>query len=47
MPPKLREGEKPKEGTSSDDLPRDQVYKLAVAAMEKRLARGEGLPKAY
>ena len=44
IPPKLKEGEKPPEGVSSTDLPRDQVYKLAVKAMQKRLERGQALP---
>ena len=46
IPPKVPVGEKPTEGTSSIDLPKDQVYKLAVKAMQKRLERGQGLPMA-
>jgi hydroxyacyl-ACP dehydratase HTD2-like protein with hotdog domain len=44
IPPKLKEGEKPPEGVNSTDLPRDQVYKLAVKAMQKRLERGLAMP---
>ena len=34
-------------GIHSDDLPADQVYRLAVLAMKKRLERGEkNLPRA-
>ena len=35
------------QGIHSDDLPADQVYRLAVLAMKKRLERGEkNLPRA-
>jgi hypothetical protein len=46
----VKPGEKPPDGVNFDDLPAAEVYKLAVKAMEKRLARvsaAQAIPLAH